>query len=356
MSAIVPWQPNESCRLVIRHLVDGDCVALPTESTYELVASALQPDAAGRLRKLGQPAFAISEYAELAEWLPLLGGAGARLFRKMGAGPITLQADAGFATGLWSRLPDATRQHTAEDNRIAVRWPGHPIWRELRQAGIPLVSASIPAGVSAAETAHLLGDRAACVVDAGPASIASVPTVVRAAGRRCVVQQAGALSDEEIDELALCRIVFICTGNTCRSPMAQVLCVKVLADALGCAPADLKQHGYCVQSAGLAAMMGAVASPDAASVVAEMGAELAQHSSRMVTLELLQWADYLFGMTSGHRWTLESIAAPMPPPRMLAVDGVDIADPIGGAWADYKTCAHQILECLQQRLPELLEA
>jgi L-threonylcarbamoyladenylate synthase len=340
----------------MRHLVHGDCVALPTESTYELVASALQPDAVGRLRKLGHPAVVISEYAELADWLPLLRGAGARLFRKLGAGPIALQADAGFATGLWGRLPDATRQQTVNDNRITVRWPDQPIWTELRQAGVPLVSVPIPAGVSAPETARLLGNQAACVVDAGPASLASAPTLVRATGRRCVVHQAGAVSAEQIDAVAQCRIVFICTGNTCRSPMAQALCVKLLAAALGCAASDLKQRGFCVQSAGLAAMMGAQASPDAVTVVAELGAELKEHSSRMITLELLQWADYLFGMTAGHCWTLESIPAPMPAPRMLMVDGTDVADPIGGALVDYKTCAQQILECLQQRLPELLEA
>ncbi len=340
----------------MRHLVAGDCVALPTETNYELVASALQPDAIGRLRKLGQPAFAITEYAELADWLPLLGGAGARLFRKLGAGPITLQAEAGFAMGLWRRLPDASKLHTLQDQRIAVRWPDQPIWSELRQAGVPVACVPIPGGVSAAETAQLVGAQAACVVDAGPASVAAAPTVVRAVGRRCQVLEPGAVSAEQIDELALCRIVFVCTGNTCRSPMAQVLCAKLLAEALGCAPGDLKQRGFCVQSAGLAAMLGREASPEAVTVVAELGAELKEHSSRMVTLELLQWADYLFGMTAGHCWTLESIPTPMPVPRMLTVDGSDIADPIGGAFANYKTCAHQILECLQQRLAELLEA
>jgi L-threonylcarbamoyladenylate synthase len=356
MAEILPWQPNESCSLVMRHLVLGDCVALPTESTYELVASALHPDAVARLRQVGQPAVVISDHAELADWLPLLRGAAARLIRKMGAGPITLYADAGFASGLWSRLPQATRQQVVQDNRIAVRCPDQPIWGELRQAGIPLVSTPIPAAVNAAETARLLRDRAACIVDAGPTSIAAMPTVVRSVGRRCVVQQPGAVSAEQIDELAQCRIVFICTGNTCRSPMAQALCAKLLADALGCAPGQLKERGYCVQSAGLAAMTGAEASSEAVSVAAELGAELKEHSSQMVTLELLQWADFLFGMTAGHCWTLESIPVPMPAPRMLAIDGTDVSDPIGGAQSDYKTCAHQILESLQQRLPELLES
>jgi L-threonylcarbamoyladenylate synthase len=356
MAVITPWQPNESCSLVMRHLALGDCVALPTESTHELVASAFQPDAVGRVRQFGQPALVISDYAELADWLPLLHGAAERLFRKMGAGPITLRAEAGFAFGLWSRLPEATRQHVVQDNCIAIRWPNHAIWSELRQVGVPLVSTPIPGGVNAAETARLLGDQATCIVDAGVASIAAAPTVVRAAGRRCLVEKPGAMSTDQIDELALCRILFICTGNTCRSPMAQALCANLLAGALSCAPGDLKERGFCVQSAGLAAMIGTQASPEAVSVVAELGAELAEHSSRMVTLELLQWADYLFGMTAGHCWTLESIPAPMPTPRMLAADGTDIADPIGGAWSDYKTCAQQILESLQQCLPELLES
>ncbi len=274
----------------------------------------------------------------------------------MGAGPVMLRADAGFALGLWSRLPDGVRHNLVLDNRIGVRWPNHPIWRELRQFGIPLVSTPIPAGSNAAEAAQLRGVHVACVVDAGQTARSAVPTVVRVAGRRIAVEQPGAMSAEQIDELALCRIVFICTGNTCRSPMAQALCTKLLADALGCPPGELKRRGFCVESAGLAAMTGAQASPDAVSVVGELGAELADHSSRMVTLEVLQWADYLFGMTAGHCWTLESVPAPIPAPRILAIDGTDIADPIGGAWADYKTCAHQILESLQQRLPELLEA
>jgi protein-tyrosine phosphatase len=309
-----------------------------------------------RLKAFGQPALVISDYAEMANWLPLLSGAGARLFRKMGAGPITLQADAGFATGLWRRLPDAVRQATVVDGCIAVRWPAHAIWGELRQAGLPLASVAIDSAGSAQDAVRLFGDKAACVVDAGTPTYPAPPTVVRAVGRRCVAQRVGALTAEQIGQLAQCRIVFICTGNTCRSPMSRALCMKLLADALGCETSDLQARGYTVTSAGLAAMTGAEASPDAVTVIRELGGDLSNHSSRMVTLEDLQWADYLFAMTSGHCYTLESIPAAMPVPRLLRLDGRDISDPIGGAFADYKTCAHQILDCLRARLPELLEA
>lgn len=340
----------ESCHLVMRHLVRGECVALPTEIGPVLAASALDPQAVGRLRQVGRAALAISDYAELADWLPLLRGAALRVVRKLGAGPMVLEADAdaGARRGLWQRLPEAARNLLAADGRIAVRWPDHPIWSELRAYGLPLAIAALPAGSSALA-------QAACAIDAGPMEIAA-PTVVRAVGRRLMVQSAGVLAAEQIAELALCRIVFICTGNTCRSPMAQALCSRLLADALGCPVSELRQHGYCVQSAGLAAMMGSEASPDAVTVISEMGAELKEHSSRMVTRELLEGADFLFGMTEGHCYTLESIPLRMPAPRMLTLDGTDIGDPIGGAFADYKTCAQQILECLKRRLPEFLEA
>jgi protein-tyrosine phosphatase len=356
MSAIQPWQRNESTALVVRHLQGGDCVALPSAATYELTASAFRPDAVERIGALGRPALVVSDFAELADWLPLLAGAPVRLFRKLGAGPVVLEADAGHASGLWRRLPERVRQLVEHDGRIRVRWPLHPVWREMVAAGVPLVSTAIPAGVTAEETARVLGGQAACIIDAGPAQHARAPTVVRAVGRRCVLEQAGALAAAQIDELARCRIVFICTGNTCRSPMAQALCVKMLADALGCGVNELAKHGYSVQSAGLAAMMGAQATPDAVKAAAELGVDLGQHSSRMVTREMLEWADFLFAMTQGHCWTLESVPIAMPAPRMLAPTGVDIADPMGGTWVDYKACAQQLRDCLQQRLPEILES
>jgi protein-tyrosine phosphatase len=356
MSALHPWQPNESSDLVIRHLVGGDCVALPTEAGYELVASALHAPAVARLGAFGQPAIVIGDYAELANWLPLLRGAGARLFRKMGSGPVVLQADAGYRAGLWRRLPEAVQAALVADGCIAVRWPDHPIWGELRQAGLPLVSISLNGALTAQDAVQVAGDQAACVIDAGTAQYAAPPTVVRAAGRSLAVQRVGALPEEMVKQLGECRIVFVCTGNTCRSPMAQVLCTKLLADALACGVGEISRHGYSIHSAGLAAMAGVEASADAVTIVRDLGADLSKHSSRMITLEDLQWADFLFGMTAGHCYTLESIAVAMPLPRLLRRDGRDIADPMGGAFSDYNTCAHQILDCLRQRLPELLEA
>ena len=358
MPAIHSWQPNESSDLVIRHLVEGKCVVLPTESTYEIVASALQPAAVANLHKLAPeswPTIVVRDYANLFDWLPLLRGEAPRIFRKMGAGPITLTADAGFAQGLFARLPEATRQLLVHDGRIAIRWPSHAIWDELRQVNLPFVSIPISGGTTSAETARLVGDRVSCILDAGETQFGAMPTVVQAEGRRCRLVRENAVTREQIDELALCRILFICTGNTCRSPMAEVLCAKLLAEQLGCTPGELSRHGFCVQSAGLAAMMGSEASPDGVRVVADHGADLSRHRSRMATMEMLLWADHIFTMTASHAYALSPVAQ-IQTPQLLSPAGDDVADPIGGELSDYRTCAEQIIQYLRQRLPELLEA
>jgi protein-tyrosine phosphatase len=137
--------------------------------------------------------------------------------------------------------------------------------------------------------------------------------------------------------------------------MAESLCTKLLADALGCSPDQLRERGFAVQSAGLAAMPGYEASPDAVRVVTDLGADLSQHRSRPATLELLALADFVFCMTASHAYALQAVPH-SPPPRLLSPAGDDIADPIGSAFEDYRTCAEQIIQCLKERLPELLES
>src|SRR5436305_11463842 len=97
-----------------------------------------------------------------------------------------------------------------------------------------------------------------------------------------------------------CRILFVCTGNTCRSPLAEALCKKRLAEQLGCRVEELAERGYVVASAGVSAYPGDEAAAAAVEIAAEFGACLDAHQSRPLDPELAASADHLLCMTRGH--------------------------------------------------------
>ncbi len=145
--------------------------------------------------------------------------------------------------------------------------------------------------------------------------------------------------NQRLRQQLACLIIFVCTGNTCRSPLAEVLCKKLLADRLACTPEELPGHGFCVFSAGLAAMIGCGAATEAIDVARTLGADLSGHQSRLLTRELAAQADYLVAMTHSQELILTSCFADLgATPRLLSPAGEDIADPIGCDRPVYEQC------------------
>jgi protein-tyrosine phosphatase len=168
------------------------------------------------------------------------------------------------------------------------------------------------------------------------------------------VLREGVVSAADLARQSVCLIVFVCTGNTCRSPLSEALFKKQLADRLGCPPEALPQRGFFVLSAGLAAMMGGGAAAEAVAVAREFGADLSGHASRPLSADLAAQADYLIAMTRGH---LLALAAQFPRsgvrPRLLSPEGDDVADPIGCEEPVYRECARQVWRHLEALVNEL---
>lgn len=149
-----------------------------------------------------------------------------------------------------------------------------------------------------------------------------------------------------------CSVLFVCTGNTCRSPLAEALCKRMLADRLGCDPAELEARGFVVRSAGVAALPGDAAAAPAVEAARELGADLSAHQSRPVNPELLAAATHVVAVTRGHAEALLMRYPDIgPEPDLLGGPDDDLNDPIGGDLEQYRVCAHTIRGHLERLLP-----
>lgn len=140
------------------------------------------------------------------------------------------------------------------------------------------------------------------------------------------------------------RILFVCSGNTCRSPMAEALCRE-------------KLPGVEAFSAGLGAISGLPASIGALDEMAARGLNLDHHRSRALTSYLLADADLVLCMSKSHRDVILS-ALPELRDKVFTLaeyvgEDADIADPFGGDAATYAACADQIAALLDKLAAKL---
>lgn len=141
------------------------------------------------------------------------------------------------------------------------------------------------------------------------------------------------------------RILVVCTGNICRSPMAAGLLRKLLADK---GVADVE-----IASAGTYALVGHPAEPLAQRVMEPLGVDISSHRASMLSPELIHWADCILVMTPEHRDVVEEIVPEaIEKVRLLGSYGPGsepdrpILDPYGGSTFHYRTSVVEIVEGL----------
>ncbi|MGI9473343.1 MAG: Sua5/YciO/YrdC/YwlC family protein [Rubripirellula sp.] len=342
--------PRDIVHRSVQALVEGQVVGLPTDTVYGLAADALSASAVEALCEMkgrsDNVPLAISvgsrEAAEdfFCEAAPLV----RRLSHRCWPGPLTLVASCDSAASALTQLPETVKARiTGDFGCVDFRVVDHRVLSHIhRFLSGPLVLTS--ANLSGHETpttaqgvADQLGDSLPLLLDDGPTRYGGASTVARVQGNRLEILREGAIERAAMNQFVKPVIALVCTGNTCRSPMAETLLREQLRKKLG------SEDAVRVLSAGVAAGMGSGASPQAVEVMGARNLDLTGHSSRPLDDGVMNVADLVLTMTRGHRAAILA-AWPNMQDRVhtLRRDGGDISDPVGMPVEVYQSCAEQI--------------
>jgi len=351
MTKLLKLEPGADRKAIVEEaaktLKEGGLVVFPTETVYGLAANQTSPDAMANLSELKRrPAEKhytlmlanVEDVYRRLKKVPLLSR---KVMNRFWPGPLTIVfGDEG-------------------DEGLGIRIPAAEIAREIiEKASAPIVVTSANAGgrppaTNAAQAHEYLDGKVDMIIDGGEARLKEPSTVVMFRGGTWQILREGLVSEDMIARHAHTTILFVCTGNSCRSPLGEVLCRKLLADKLECTVGELDDFGYTVASAGTDANAGFAASEEARTIAREMGTRLDEHTTRPLTRRIVLDADVILTFTYAQ---LEHIKRMEPEAhdKVILLADAEISDPSGSALDQFRESARKIEDALKQRLEEFV--
>lgn len=327
-------------------LREGGVIGFPTETVYGLGANRNLEEALQNLSRLKERPLGkhytlhIPDKEMIYSYISQVPPLAQRLIEVYWPGPLTVILPSG------------------EGETLGFRLPANKIARELlRQAGVPIVASSanpadLPPSSSASEVVAYYQGKIPLVIDGGGTPLREASTVVQFDSKSWKMLREGIITEKMVEKLTDVKVLFICTGNTCRSPLAEGLLKKMISQRLGLSLEELENHGYEISSAGINTPDGSPASSYSQEAAKDYSLDLSGHRARQVTREMLERVNLVYVMTGGHYRVLEE-HFPDLAHKIYLLNKKGVKDPYGGSLEEYRRCAVQLQESLNPLLKAL---